>query len=220
MLPWLPIVPRAIVPDAELFQGHPAPLPPRAPTIPVTQKISAMARRVVSSLPIMSKEERHPYVDHPEQRVISLCSGVGGLDIGLRLAIPALRVVTYVEREGPAAGLLVEAIEAGEMDAAPVWTDLRTFDGRGYRGIVDGVIGGYPCQGESVAGRQRGVDDPRWLWPDVARIVRESEPRWCFFENVANHANKGFRVVGPELEEMGYRVEAGVFSAAEVGRRQ
>lgn len=160
--------------------------------------------------------EPEPSVGHPET-VISICSGVGGLDLGLRIAVPSLRVVTYVEREGSAVAQLAAASEGGALDAAPIWTDLRTFDGRPYRGRVRGVIGGYPCQGESVAGKQRGVDDPRWLWPSVARIISEVRPAWCFFENVANHASKGFRIVGPDLEELGYRVEAGIFSAEEVG---
>lgn len=153
-------------------------------------------------------------MDHP---AISICSGVAGLDLGLRIALSSLRVIAYVEREGPAAAKLVEAVEAGALDAAPVWTDLRTFPCGPFRGRVRGVFGGYPCQGESVAGKQRGVDDPRWLWPSVARMVNELRPEWCFFENVANHANKGFRIIGPDLESMGYDVEAGIFAAEEVG---
>lgn len=60
--------------------------------------------------------------------------------------------------------------------------DVASFDGRAWRGLVDIVHGGYPCQPFSIAGRKLGDKDPRHLWPHVARIVREVEPRFCFFE--------------------------------------
>ena len=88
---------------------------------------------------------------------------------------------------------------AGWPDDRPVWT------------------GSCPCQPFSVAGKRLGADDPRHLWPDVARIVRECEPEWCFFENVRGHVRLGLREVRSELQGMGYRVHAGLFSAEEVG---
>lgn len=74
-----------------------------------------------------------------------------------------------------------------------------------------------PCQPFSLAGNRLGADDPRHLWPHVARIVREIAPEWCFFENVRGHVSLGLRDVRCELEEMGYRVKAGIFTASEVG---
>jgi site-specific DNA-cytosine methylase len=156
-------------------------------------------------------------VDLHSFRVLSLCSGAGGLELGLRLAVPAARTVCYVEREAYACAVLAARMEEKALDAAPVWSDVATFDGTAWRGRVDCITGGYPCQPFSVAGRQRGSDDPRHLWPHVARIVREVEPAWCCFENVANHLNLGYREVRRELEEMGYRVAEGLFTAAEVG---
>jgi len=64
--------------------------------------------------------------------------------------------------------------------AAPVWDDLRSFDRRPWRGRVHIVTAGYPCQPFSLAGNRPGAGDPRHLWPDVARIVRETGPAWCF----------------------------------------
>jgi DNA (cytosine-5)-methyltransferase 1 len=159
----------------------------------------------------------------PPVRVLSLCAGIGGLDLGVRLAIPGARTVCYVEREAYCCALLAARMHDRSLDDAPIWTDVATFDGRAWRGAVDCVIGGYPCQPFSVAGRRAGADDPRHLWPHIARILGECEPEWCFFENVANHLNLGYRDVRRELEAMGYRVAEGLFTAAEVGaphRRQ
>jgi DNA (cytosine-5)-methyltransferase 1 len=119
-------------------------------------------------------------VGNPEH-IVSLCTGAGGLDLAVRIALRNVRVVVYVEREAFACDLLVTQMEEARMDAAPIWTDLRTFDGKQFRGVVSGVIGGYPCQPISLAGARRGTADDRWLWPDVARIVRECEPDWCVF---------------------------------------
>lgn len=149
--------------------------------------------------------------------LLSLCAGVGGLDLGLRLALPTARTICYVECEGYCCEVLASRMEDQALDDAPVWTDIRTFDGRPWRGIVDCVIGGYPCQPFSCAGRRRGADDPRHLWPHIARVVGEVQPELCFFENVAGHLNLGFDTVRADLEGLGYEVAAGLFTAAEVG---
>lgn len=150
--------------------------------------------------------------------ILSLCSGYGGLDLGVELVLgPAARVVCGVEREAACAGVLGQAMGAGLVPAFPVWSDLRTFDGRPWRGVVDCVTGGYPCQPFSFAGKRRGSDDPRHLWPAIARIVAEVEPGIVFFENVAGHVTLGFPAVRRELEALGFRVTAGLFTAEEVG---
>lgn len=153
---------------------------------------------------------------------ISLCSGIGGLDLAVRCALPGSRCVLYVERELTAAAVLAARMEDGSLDRAPVWSDLRTLDTGRFRGCVAGVIGGIPCQPFSTAGKRRGEHDDRDLWPDALRLVGEVGPEWCFFENVPGMANKSvdwyiYRAVLPRLEEMGYRTAAGIFSAEEVG---
>ena len=148
---------------------------------------------------------------------LSLCAGAGGLDLGLHLAVTGYRTVGYVEREACAAATLVARMEDAALDCAPVWDNVADFDGRPWRGVVDIIHGGYPCQPFSVAGRKLGDKDPRHLWPHIARIVREVEPPVCFFENVGGHLRLGFEQVHDDLRSMGYRVKAGLFTAEEVG---
>ena len=148
---------------------------------------------------------------------LSLCSGAGGIDLGLTIAIPGYRTVGHVERETFAAATLVARMEDASLDSSPVWDDVGTFDGRPWRGAVDIVTAGYPCQPFSVAGKRQGADDPRHLWPHVARIIDEVEPPFVFLENVAHHLRLGFPEVASGLVGMGYRLAAGLFTAAEVG---
>ena len=149
--------------------------------------------------------------------VLSLCAGVGGLDLGVRLAEPTARTVCFVEIEAYACAVLAARMAENVLDSAPVWTNLRTFDGKPWRGAVDCITAGYPCQPFSVAGKQRGAEDPRHLWPDVFRVVREIRPAFCFFENVGGHLRLGFEQVHDDLRTVGYRVKAGLFTAQEVG---
>ena len=148
---------------------------------------------------------------------ISLCAGYGGIDLGLRGAIPNLRTVAFSEIEGFACSNLVSKMEAGLLDCAPIWTDLKTFPWRAFRDRVDILSGGYPCQPFSAAGKRLGTDDPRHLWPFIADGIRLLRPRLCFFENVEGHISLGLREVIGELESMGYAVSWGIFSAREVG---
>lgn len=148
---------------------------------------------------------------------ISLCSGIGGLDLGVKLTIPGYRTVCYVEREAYAAAVLAARMEEAALDSAPIWADLRTFEGRRWRGAVDIVIASYPCQGFSLAGKRRGVSDDRHLWPEVFRIVRESEPSLVFCENVSGHLSLGFDGVVSDMEGLGYQVAAVVSTAWAVG---
>lgn len=148
---------------------------------------------------------------------ISLCAGVGGLDLGLRLAVPGACCVCYVERELTAAEVLAARIAEGWLDDAPIWSDIRTFDARPWRGLVDAVVGGIPCQPYSQAGKRLGADDPRDLWPDALRIIEDARPRFVFIENVAGSLSGLLPRLADDLEALGFRVAAGLFSAEEVG---
>ena len=125
--------------------------------------------------------------------------------MGVRLAVPGARTVCYVENDIAACGVLVAQIGKGALDDAPVWTDARTFDGKPWRGVVDILIAGYPCQPYSVSGKQLGSDDDRDLWPALRRIVSECEPSVVFLENVEGHLRLGyFDAVEPDLRGLGY----------------
>jgi len=146
-----------------------------------------------------------------------LCSGYGGVELALRLAgIPA-RTVVHVERDAYAAATLVARMEEAHLDPAPIWSDLCTFDGGAWRGRVDLVSAGFPCQPFSSAGQRRGVDDDRWLWPAVWKCVRDMGPRFLFLENVPQLVRHGLPHVLADLAEDGWAAEWGLLSASAVG---
>ena len=148
---------------------------------------------------------------------VSLCAGYGGIDLGLKRAIPSLRTIAFSEIEGFACANLVAKMEAGLLDAAPVWTDLKTFPWSEFHGRVDILSGGYPCQPFSAAGKRLGAEDPRHLWPFIAAGIALMRPAACFFENVEGHISLGLPDVIEDLGRLGYRTTWGVFSASEVG---
>ena len=148
---------------------------------------------------------------------VSLCAGYGGIDLGLRRAIPNLRTIAFSEIEAFAIANLVAKIEARHLDPAPLWTDVKTFPWGQFHGRVDILSGGYPCQPFSAAGKRLGKDDPRHLWPWIADGILAMRPRLCFFENVEGHISLGLEQVLLDLQRIGYRCTFGIFSAAEVG---
>jgi len=100
------------------------------------------------------------------------------------------------------------------LDPAPIWDDLTTFKGAAWRGRVDLITAGFPCQPFSAAGEQRGIDDERWIWPDIARIIADVGPRYVFLENVTGLIRHGLPHVLSDLAELGFDAEWGLFSAA------
>ena len=155
-------------------------------------------------------------VDTTEITHISLCSGYGGIDLGLRRCLP-LRTVAYAEIEAFAIECLLARMEGGQLDAAPIWSDLKSFPWEQFSGLVDILSGGYPCQPFSAAGKRAGKDDPRHLWPRIADGIAAMRPKLCFFENVEGHISLGLSDVIEDLAGMGYRTTWGIFSAAECG---
>jgi DNA (cytosine-5)-methyltransferase 1 len=150
--------------------------------------------------------------------VLSLFSGIGGLDLGIALALGRARTVCYVEREAFAASALVARMADEALDSAPVWDDVCTFDARPWRGVVDCVAGGFPCQDVSLAGTGAGLDGERsGLWREYARIIDECRPGFVFIENVAALVRRGLDRVLGDLARLGFDAEWGVFSASDVG---
>ena len=155
---------------------------------------------------------------------LSLCTGYEGIGLGLRRVLPNLREIAYVEREGFPIANLVAKIESGQLDAAPIFTDVKTFPYGKFRGCVDILSGGFPCQPFSAAGKRQATEDPRHLFPYIAEGIRECQPKLVFLENVEGiiSAKTGdgesvLQYVLRELEGLGYRATAGIFSASEVG---
>ena len=165
---------------------------------------------------IRLRKRKRSNVDNT-QNIISFCTGYGGLELGIRRAGVDVRVVCNVEIEAFVQANLVAKTEEGRMDNAPIYSDLKTFPAREFRGKVHGLIGGYPCQPFSSAGKRQGEKDPRHLWPYILKHVRAIRPVWCFWENVAGHTTMGLWRVLSDLEEEGYRTTCGIFSAEEVG---
>lgn len=147
--------------------------------------------------------------------ILSLCTGYGGLELGLSRALAGVFRVVAVEVEAYALANLAAKAQEGKLAIEAMWPDLKTFPAQRFRGCFDFILAGYPCQPFSVAGKRKGTSDPRHLWPHIARIVQAVRPVWCFFENVPGHLTIGFGEVYRNLRDMDYSVEAGLFSAAE-----
>lgn len=149
--------------------------------------------------------------------VLSFCPGLLGLERGLENAIGKINVTTYVEIEAWVIANLLTGMEAGLLDPAPIWTDAKTFDASFLYGKVQGIIGGYPCPGESLAGLREGHLYKGFIWPNIRKAIAATRPVWYFFENVDDHLSGTFPIVQRSLHAMGYAVEAGVYTAEEVG---
>ncbi len=151
---------------------------------------------------------------------ISLFSGVGGLDLAAKWT-SRIKTVCYVEKDRYAQGVLMSRIRDGSLDDAPIWDDVTTFDGRPWRGRVDCISGGFPCQPHSIAGAvigRKGGQDKRNLWPDYKRIVEEIKPTFILAENVPGIFDTGYAIeVMASLEEIGYWTEPLSICACEVG---
>ena len=157
-------------------------------------------------------------MDPSSPTLISFCTGYAGLELGIERALGRpCRVLAYSEIEAFAIENLAAKVQAGFLPPAPIWSDLRSFPGKAFHGMVDILCGGYPCQGFSLAGKRLGKADPRHLWPYFRAQIRAIHPRVVFFENVEGHVSLGLSTVLSDLEEDGYQATWGLFSAAEVG---
>jgi DNA (cytosine-5)-methyltransferase 1 len=149
-------------------------------------------------------------------RELALFAGAGGGLLGSHLL--GWRTVCAVEIEPYCRRVLMQRQNDGMLEPFPIWDDVRTFNGHAWRGLVDVVSGGFPCQPFSAAGKNLGIDDPRNMWPDTIRVIREVGPRFCFLENVPNLlAHEYFGTILGELVESGYCVRWDCIAASAVG---
>jgi DNA (cytosine-5)-methyltransferase 1 len=157
---------------------------------------------------------------HTELRGISLFSGICGIELGLKAAMPGYRTICYCENDPYCQKVIQSRIRSQELDDAPIWDDVTTFDGKQWRGVCDIITGGFPCQDISVAGKRAGIKrgTRSGLWFEFARIIEEVEPRFVFIENVRQLAKSGIDIVKKSLNEIGYHMEDPIIvSAADVG---
>ncbi|MCC6716328.1 MAG: DNA cytosine methyltransferase [Acetobacteraceae bacterium] len=147
---------------------------------------------------------------------LALFAGAGGGILGG--ALLGWRTVCAVEIDPYAAGVLVARQNEGLLPPFPIWDDVRTFDGRPWRGAVDVVSGGFPCQDISIAGKGAGISGARsGLWSDMARIIGEVRPPFAFVENSPALLIRGFERVLGDLAALGYDCRWTVLGAADVG---
>ena len=147
-----------------------------------------------------------------KKRVLDLFSGIGGFSLGLERA--GMQTVAFVENEP-----YCRAVLQKHWPDVVKYKDVRGFDGRFWRGPVEIVCGGFPCQPWSDAGVKRGVEDDRDLWPEMARIIEESQPEWVIGENVSGFVNQpmGLDRSISDLEGLGYTVQTFGIPACSTG---
>lgn len=140
---------------------------------------------------------------------LSLFSGIGGIDLAAHWA--GFETVAFVERDQ-----FCQKVLAKNFPGVPIYDDVTTFDGAQYAGI-DLVSGGFPCQPFSLAGKRRGKEDDRFLWPEMLRVVSEAKPTFVLGENVAGFVDMGLEQCLHDLGAIGYKGTALVFPASAVG---
>ena len=142
--------------------------------------------------------------------VIDLFSGIGGFALGLE-STGYFKTVQFVENE-----TWCQKILNKNFPEVPIHDDVKTFKGYG----ADVVVGGFPCQPFSVAGKQKAIQDDRHLWPDMFRVIKETKPTWVIGENVRNiisiSGGMVFEQVYLDLESEGYEVQSFIIPASAV----
>jgi len=141
---------------------------------------------------------------------IDLFSGIGGFALGLE-ATGYFETVQFVEMDK-----FCQKVLTKNFKGVPIHEDVKTYNPP----TADVVVGGFPCQGFSVAGKRKGTSDDRYLWPEMLRVIREAKPRWVIGENVRGIINiedgMVFKQVHSDLEEEGFQTKCFVLPAASV----
>lgn len=151
-------------------------------------------------------------------RKLSLFSGIGGIDLAAKWA--GIETVAFCEKES-----FPQQVLRKHWPDIPIYDDVCALtrevleqDGIITRNrTIDLISAGYPCQPFSNAGKRKGKEDDRHLWPEVARILQEIRPNWFLGENVAGHISLGLDDVLSDLESIGYDTQAIIIPACAVG---
>jgi DNA (cytosine-5)-methyltransferase 1 len=145
---------------------------------------------------------------------LDLFSGIGGFALACRWhGIETIGLVEWDE--------YCQQALARNFPGVPQFGDITELDPdivRGWLGPrpLDLLTAGYPCQPFSAAGKRKGKADDRYLWPEVARLMRELRPRYALLENVFGHVRNGLDDVLDELEDIGYAARPGIVPACAV----
>ena len=146
---------------------------------------------------------------------LDLFSGIGGFSLGLE-ATQRIKTVAFCEIDSFCTKVLNK-----NWPTVPVYKDIKelTYEKLKSDGIesIDIITGGYPCQPFSIAGSKKGVEDPRHLWPEYFRLIKECRPTWVIGENVSGHIKLGLDAVQEDLESEGYSLRTFSVSASSIG---
>ena len=146
---------------------------------------------------------------------LDLFSGIGGFSLGLE-ATKRIKTVAFCEIDSFCTKVLNK-----NWPTVPVYNDIKelTYEKLKADGIksIDIVTGGYPCQPFSIAGSKKGEKDPRHLWPEYFRLIKECRPTWVIGENVSGHIKLGLDTVQEDLESEGYSLRTFSISASSIG---
>lgn len=139
---------------------------------------------------------------------LDLFSGIGGFALAAGWA--GFETVGFCDNEPYA-----QAVLKKHWPNVPIHGDIKALDGKAYRGVTL-LTGGFPCQPFSCAGKQRGKDDDRYLWPQMLRVIQEARPAWIVGENVVGIIGLALEQVCSDLEACGYEVEPIIIPACGV----
>ena len=143
-------------------------------------------------------------------KVLDLFSGIGGFSLGLERA--GMETVAFCEFDKKAQLVLKK-----HWPDVPIYDDVRGLNGKQFEGqTIDLICGGFPCQPFSQAGKRKGDQDDRHLWPEYFRLIQEIRPRWVIGENVAGLINMGLDQVLSDLESADYSCQTLVIPACAV----
>ena len=155
-------------------------------------------------------------------RELSLFAGAGGGLLGTKLL--GFKHAGYVEINDYCQRILAQRIKDGLLDEAPIFSDIRTFISEGYsesyKGMVDVITAGFPCQPFSVAGKRKHQSDSRNMWPETIGVIRIIRPQYILLENVPGLLSRGhryFEEILKDLAESGYDAKWKIISASELG---
>ncbi len=146
---------------------------------------------------------------------LDLFSGIGGISLALR---DWVRPVAYCEIDTYCQGVLLSRMADESLCNAHIWDDIKTLDGTKFKGKIDIIYGGFPCQNISITGRGEGLEGERsGLFFEIIRLAKEIEPKFIFLENVPAIISRGGLRVVREITSLGYDCRWCVISAASVG---